>query len=79
MSAESAILTRTWSVGRDIRVTLTVPKPQPGRTSYAVIEWSPSMPHRLTEAQAAQYRAGRDAAIQELARASGLRIGLVEV
>ncbi|MFZ2988072.1 hypothetical protein, partial [Ideonella sp.] len=69
----------TWSVGSDIRVTLTVPKPQPGKTCYAVIEWFPSMPHRLTAAQKAEYRAGRDAAIQELAQASGLRIGLVEV
>lgn len=79
MSAEAAALSKTWAVGSHYTVSLTIQKPQPGLTACAVVEWSPSMPGRLTAEERQQYRAGRDAAITELSEAMGLRVALVEV
>jgi len=67
MNATAAILTRTWSVGART-CTLTVPRPKRGKPVHACIEWSPSVPLSLSAAEWAQYRAGRDAAMVDLAR-----------
>jgi hypothetical protein len=78
MSAEAAI-TRSWPVG-PYMVTLSAPKPKPGQQLAAAIEWAPSLPKsRLTVAEIAQYRAGRDAAIVDIARELGIRVAVVEV
>jgi hypothetical protein len=79
MSAEVAALSRTWSVGR-WQVTLTTPQATPGKVRHAVFEWSPALPTRpLTKAEMRQYRAGRDRAVAELARAIGGQALLLEV
>jgi hypothetical protein len=78
MSAEAAALSRTWSVGR-WRVTLTMPRTEPGQVRQGVLEWSPTLPNRpLTKSEMRQYRAGRDRAIGELAVALGGPALLVE-
>jgi hypothetical protein len=74
MSAEAAALSRTWSVGR-YTVTLTVPPLRPAGVLNAVVEWSPSVPAKLTPDELEQYRAGRDDAI----RALGVRALVVDL
>lgn len=79
MSAETAVLVRTWRVGR-FTATLTMSRPMRGRTpAAAVIEWSPSVPTELTEAEVKLYTAGRDAAIAELASRLAIRVGVLEL
>jgi hypothetical protein len=79
MSAEPAILVRRWRVGRRT-CTLSVPQPQPGQTLHVVVEWDPDMPvGRLNASERRQYRAGRDAAVAELARLIGGVVMAVEV
>ncbi len=76
--ADAACLVRSWRVGR-WTATLTVPAINPGLRSCALIEWSPAMPGRpLTPSELAQYRAGRDAALADVARAKGLSTALLE-
>lgn len=76
MSAEAALLTRTWKVGiRD--VTMTIPRPRAGQPVHVACEWAPSAPQRLSGAEWRQYRAGRDAALRDLCAELGLRGGLV--
>ena len=41
-------------------------------------EWSPDLPPKLSAAEWAQYRAGRNALVSEVARAIGARVMLVE-
>lgn len=65
MSAESAALVHSWSVGQ-YTATLTVPKAKPGVPVMAVIEWDPEMPERLSPDEIKQYRAGRNAALAAL-------------
>lgn len=79
MSAELPLFTSSWKVGRRHTVTLTVQRPQAGRSTNAVIEWTPAKPAHLTRAQLADYRTGRDQALAQMARESGLRVALLEV
>ena len=76
--AESAALVRQWRVGA-FTATLTMPRPMRGKTSSAVIEWHPHAPTELTSDEVKQYRAGRDAAIADLASRLGIRIGVAEL
>ena len=76
MSAEAVAFTRSWRVGK-FRATLSCPRPRPGVTASAVIEWWPSVPQRMTPAEVAKYRAGRDSALADLARE--LRVGVAVV
>ncbi len=78
MTAESAVFARSWQVGQDYRVTLTVPQPVAGQAACAAIEWAPKKPTRLRTAEIHAYRVGRDAALREFAEATGLRVGLIE-
>jgi hypothetical protein len=74
MSAETVAVARSWTVGKYI-CTLTVPRPRPGAAVACSIEWEPEQPRRLTEAEIAEYRAGRNAALKAL----GVRALVVEV
>lgn len=77
MSAEAAF-TRTWRVGT-YRATLSCPRPRPGVTASAVIEWEPGIPQRLTKAEVTEYRAGRDCALADLARELRVRVAVVDL
>jgi hypothetical protein len=76
MSAVRA-LTRKWTVGR-YTCTLSAPAGASG-TATAVIEWTPSVPKRLTAAEWAEYRAGRNAAAASLAAELGGAAVVVEL
>lgn len=76
MSAESAFV-RTWRAGR-YTATLTYPISRAGEVRSAAIEWSPAMPRRLTPAELAEYRAGRDHALAALSAEFGVRIAVLE-
>jgi len=78
MSAEAAVLSRSWRVGR-WTVTLSIPVLTPGLGAAGVVEWSPAMPGRpLTPTELAEYRTGRDIALAEFARAKGLGAAVIE-
>ena len=76
MTAEAAAFTATWRVGSRT-VTLTSPRPKPGRALSATIEWDPGMPRKLSPAEMAEYRAGRDAALADMAQALGITVAVV--
>lgn len=78
MSAEAALLVRSWKVGSRT-VTMTVPKPRGKRPAFPVMDWSPQVPRNLTADEWAQYRAGRDAALAELAQSLGGTVAVVEL
>lgn len=78
MSAEAAIAVRSWPVGRHA-CQLTVRRPKPGAVVNAVVEWSPAEPARLTAEEWAQYRAGRNQALAELAAELGINVGVLEL
>jgi len=78
VSAERAMLSRSWRVGR-YTATLTVPPPRRGQIASAVIEWEPKVPGHLTEAELDQYRNGRDGALADLAGALGITAAVVEL
>ena len=78
MSAKSPALVRSFNVGKRT-VTLTIPRPKPGTVAMMVVEWAPSPPRRLSRRELRQYRAGRDAALAELARATGMNGLVIEV
>ena len=78
MSTEAAF-TREWAVGR-YTATLTMPKArEPGAVRSACVEWQPSMPLRLTPDEMRVYRAGRDAALADLARELGINMAVVDL
>lgn len=76
MSATGGIA-RSWPVGK-YSVTMTIPRTGSGVLA-ASVEWEPHLPKRLTEAELQQYRAGRDAALVEMAAELGITVGLVEL
>ena len=78
MSAEAALASRTWSVGR-YECTLTVPRPRPGDVLHAVMEWAPEQPRRLSSSQMRQYRRGRNQAVAEVAQQLGISAAVVEL
>jgi hypothetical protein len=63
----------------DRTCTMTVPRLQPGRPVHLAIEWSPTMPRRLSDAELDEYRVGRDAALADVARELGVTAALLEV
>jgi len=78
MSAESALLERTFAVGR-FTCTMTFPRPKPGAVVHMAVEWSPRMPRQLSTSEKAAYRAGRDAAVAAYGEQMGERIAVLEV
>lgn len=77
MSAEAPAIVRTWAVGA-YRCTLTARRPRAGEVHSAALEWSPRAPTRLTCAERLEYRAGRDAAVADLARELGVTVAVVD-
>ena len=77
MSAQAASLVRTFSVGR-YRCTLIFPPPKRGDVLAMAAEWSPSTPDRLTSAELALYREGRNRALKELAEIVGGNVAVIE-
>ena len=77
MSAETGI-SRSWPVGR-YTCTLTMLRPKRGGLGHVVIEWEPQMPDRLTDAEIAEYRAGRNKAVSELAGELGGNLAVVDL
>ena len=77
MSGTAPALVRTFRVGR-FECTLTFPQIASGSVLAMAAEWSPSMPDRLTTAEIEEYRAGRNAAIEELAAIVGGNVAVIE-
>lgn len=78
MSAEAAMAVESWTVGK-YRCTLTLQRPKAGALTSAVIEWTPDVPRRLNEQEFAEYRRGRNAALQRVAARMGISVGVLEV
>ena len=78
MSADAAFVSRSWSVG-ERTVTLTIPRPKPGRPLIACAEWSPTEPSSLSTEEWTTYRQGRQIAITELAEELGITVALLEL
>lgn len=79
MTAEAAFLTKTWPVGRRYTCTLTLTRPKPGAVVHAVVEWSPTVPSRLTDDELREYRLGRDAALAEISVALNMNAAVLEL
>ena len=77
MSAEAAIFTRTWQVGSR-KVTMTLPRLPTGKPGAVAMEWDGSVPRHMSRDEWHQYRAGRNAAMADLARELGLNIAVVD-
>lgn len=77
MSA-AAGFSRTWAVGK-YRATLSCPRPRPGVTASACIEWFPHVPQRLTLREVDEYRAGRASALADLARELRVSVAVVDL
>lgn len=58
-----AAFSRTFRVGRRYRATVVIPRGDAGRVAHAVVEWSPGVPARLTEAERRAYAEGMEAAV----------------
>ena len=81
MTAETPALVRTFTVGKRFTVTVTMQRPERGKVVNTTMEWEPDVPApgSLTDGEIADYRAGRNAAVAELAEAAGLNVAVVEV
>ena len=78
MSGEAPALTRSFCVGHRT-VTVTMPVPRRGKVHCMTIEWAPDPPQRLSKREWRQYRAGRNAAVAELAKWAGLKAMVIEI
>ncbi len=78
MSAEAAVLTRSFRVGCRT-VTMTMPAPRLGECVCLAIEWAPTPPRRLSKREWRQYRTGRNAAVAELAELTRLKTAILEI
>lgn len=72
------MLVRAFPVGERV-CTITIPRPKAGEAIYMTVEWDPSMPRRLSESEWHEYRAGRDAALAEVAKMRGGSVLCVEI
>jgi len=70
MSASTPLLVRSFRVGR-FTCTFSAARSTTGAPACAVVEWTPHLPDRLSQAELAQYRLGRDTAAAEIAAALG--------
>ncbi len=77
-TAERPALVSTFRVGSRI-VTMTLPAFRPGEVSHITTEWEPDLPRWLSKREWNQYRAGRDAAVAELARGAGVKAAILEL
>ena len=76
MSA-STMFVRSWRVGK-YTATLTMPAEAAGVTGLS-IEWQPNVPSKLTAAELAAYRRGRNEALQAWAAASGRPVAILDI
>lgn len=76
MPAEHTAVTRSWSVG-ERTVTMTLRRPRAGAAIEACMEWSPTVPSRLSAAEWGEYRAGRDAAFAEGVAVLGIKAAVL--
>lgn len=78
MSAESPLIVRSFPVG--VRTaTLSISRPLSSRPLHMVCEWAPDRPKRLSIQELAQYRAGRDAALIEIAQKLGIHAAVIDL
>jgi len=79
MAAEGTLAVRPWKVGR-YTCTLTLLPPLTGAVLGICVEWAPAQPKRpLTDSELAEYRAGRDAALEDAAAQLGVAVAVVEL
>ncbi len=76
--AEQVALVRSWRVGKRT-VTCTMPQMRNGDVVSAAMEWSPTVPRRLSRREWKQYRTGRDKAFAELFAEIGIRGAVLEI
>lgn len=77
MSALIASLVRTFMVGA-YECTLTFPPTKRGAVVSMAAEWAPNVPDSLTNEELAQYRAGRNRALADLAEIIGGSVAVIE-
>jgi hypothetical protein len=77
MSAIAAI-SRTWNVG-EFTCTLSLSRPSPGHPPSACCDWEPATPERLTAAEMAEYRKGRNLAVLALSAELGISTLVVDL
>lgn len=74
MSASAPIFERTWSVGKNFKVTLSVPPVTPGKPICATMEWDPCMPKKkLSKSEMDDYYAGRNMAMIDMSIQTGIK------
>ena len=78
MSAEAVALVRSFPVGRRT-CTMTIQKPKIGAVVNMVVEWSPDNPRRFSPNEWRQYRKGRNAAVADLSKLTGLKAAVIEI
>lgn len=78
MSAEAPVVARSWRVGLRL-CTLTIPRPDSGAAVCATVEWSPTVPTKLSGSEFREYRRGRDDAIRALAGELGGAIAVIDL
>lgn len=73
-----AIASRTFTVGHRV-VTVSLPDIDPNRVGVLTFDWTPDVPTNMSEAEWAQYRAGRDTLLAEVSRILDGRVIVAEV
>ena len=73
-------ITSTFRVGDKFLCTVSVPLNQPPGSAITInAEWHPRPPSRLTDDELAEYRAGRNAVLTEVARHLGGNVAVVDL
>ena len=78
MTAETPALVHKFNVGTRT-ATITIQRPRVGGVVNMVVEWEPDAPVKLTPAELAQYRQGRDSAVAGLAAELNTKALVVEL
>ena len=78
MTWVSTTASRSWKVG-ERTVTLTISRPTIGSDARAGFEWTPDVPTKLSAEEWVEYRAGRHAALTEIAEALQINVGVLDV
>lgn len=73
MSA-SRCFTRTARLGKRLSVEITI-----STAGQMCCEWTPSVPRKLSGKQVRLYRQARDAALTEMAEATGMNVAVMEL
>jgi hypothetical protein len=78
MSKEAPLITSHFAGGSRFGATLTVQQAARSSVANISVEWSPKVPERLTDSEWADYCAGRDLVLRELAARLGGVIACIE-